>query len=63
MSSYFAKSKALLEMVFSKSIKIWFQLWGNVETIKEDLKKTVGAGVKQIWKFEQAIASGRFSEL
>lgn len=39
------------------------KLWGDVKTTKEDLNKTVGAGVQQLWKFEQAVYSGKFSEL
>ncbi|HEX7999368.1 MAG TPA: hypothetical protein VF528_13360 [Pyrinomonadaceae bacterium] len=37
--------------------------WGDLESIKQDLSKTVGKGVKQLWAFEQAIHSGRHEEL
>jgi len=29
--------------------------WGDTEDIKNDLKKSIGAAVKQMWKFEQDI--------
>ena len=32
--------------------------WGNLENIQKDLKKTIGAGVHQMWEFEKDIESG-----
>jgi hypothetical protein len=32
--------------------------WGELEKIQNDLKKTIGAGVNQMWEFEHDIASG-----
>ncbi len=39
------------------------KMWGNIETVKGDLSKSVGGGVKQLWNFEQAVLSGRHPEL
>lgn len=39
------------------------KMWGEIETVKEDLSKCVGAGVLQLWNFEQAVRSGRHPEL
>jgi len=39
------------------------KMWGEIETVKEDLSKSVGGGVRQLWNFEQAVLSGRYPEL
>ena len=39
------------------------KMWGEIDDVKKDLSQSVGAGVRQLWKFEQAIQSGKYSEL
>ena len=39
------------------------KMWGEINSVKQDLSQSVGAGVRQLWKFEQAIQSGKHPEL
>jgi hypothetical protein len=39
------------------------KMWGDIETVKGDLSKSIGAGVQQLWKFEQEARSDRYPEL
>lgn len=36
--------------------------WGNIKTIKDNLKQTIGAAVNQFWKFEQALRNDPFNK-
>ena len=53
----------LLIEVKQSGLYLEAKMWGEIETVKQDLVKSVGAGVKQLWNFEEAVRSGRHSEL
>lgn len=55
--------RCILIEVKQSGIFLDAKLWGDLEDIKRDLAKTVGKGLEQLWKFEQAIRSGRYKEL
>jgi hypothetical protein len=54
--------RCILVEAKQSSIYLNAKTWGGLEAIKEDLGKTVGKGVKQLWRTEQAISSNRFKE-
>jgi hypothetical protein len=55
--------RCLLIEVKQAGLYLESKLWSAIGKVKEDLSKTVGAGVRQLWNFEQAVSSGRHPEL
>jgi hypothetical protein len=55
--------RCLLVEVKQAGLYLNAKMWGDIETVKGDLSKSVGGGVKQLWNFEQAVLSGRHPEL
>lgn len=55
--------RCLLVEVKQSGLYLDAKMWGEIETVKEDLSKSVGGGVQQLWNFEKAARSGRHPEL
>jgi hypothetical protein len=55
--------RCLLVEVKQAGLYLDAKMWGEIETVKEDLSKSVGAGVRQLWNFEQAVRSNRHPDL
>jgi len=55
--------RAILIEVKQSCLNLESKSWGDIETIKENLKKTIGFGVRQIWQFENDINSGQYDKL
>jgi len=55
--------QCLLVEVKQAGLYLEAKMWGEIETVKEDLSKSVGAGVQQLWNFEQAVRGERHPEL
>lgn len=55
--------RAILIEVKQSGIYLEAKKWGDLAKIQDDLKKTIGSAVKQLWEFEQDIKSGYYSEL
>jgi hypothetical protein len=56
-------NRAILIEVKQSCLYLESKLWGDIETIKKNLKNTIGFGVSQIWKFENDIKNGQYDEL
>ncbi len=55
--------RAIIIEVKQSCLNLKSKSWGNIETIKENLKMTIGSGVRQIWQFENDIKSGQYDKL
>ena len=49
---------AVLIEVKQAGLSLIAKQWGDTEDIKKALKRSIGAGVKQMWEFERAIETG-----
>ena len=52
---------AVLIEVKQSGLYLESKKWGEVEKIQEDLLKSIGAGVEQMWKFENDIANDLYT--
>jgi hypothetical protein len=57
------RGSCLLIEVKQAGLYLEAKMWGGIETIKHDLSKSVAAGVRQLWKFEEAACGGLRPEL
>ena len=55
--------RAIIIEVKQACLNLESKSWGNIATIKENLKRTIGSGVRQIWQFENDIKSGQYDKL
>lgn len=55
--------RAILVEVKQSGLYLTAKKWGELQNIQEDLSRTIGAGVQQMWEFENDIKSGNFNEL
>jgi hypothetical protein len=55
--------KAILVEVKQSGLYLQSKNWGDLDTIKNNLKKTIGAAVKQLWKFEKNIHEAKYDNL
>lgn len=56
------ENRCILIEAKQSSIYLNAKSWGDLEAIRDDLSKTVGKGVKQLWRTEQALRSNAFKE-
>jgi hypothetical protein len=57
------EKRAILIEVKQSGLFLNAKKWGELQNIQNDLKHTIGSGVKQMWEFENAIKAGNDSDL
>ena len=58
-----AEGKAILVEVKQSGLYLRSKSSGNIEDVKNDIKKTVASAVKQLWTFEDNIHNGKYENL
>lgn len=54
---------AILVEVKQSGLFLEAKTWGNLETVKQNLRKSIGSAVEQLWNFERDLQSDNYSEL